>query len=126
MDTMTYVIANSSDVEFVRFDYPEAGRTGRTSTFGEIAVLRDTSYNGTLFVTAFWRVGAATSPMYDFPLGDESGYVIHGSATIELLDSGQVVQLKAGDLYSFRKGTMSRWTFHEPFQKFVVVADGAP
>jgi uncharacterized cupin superfamily protein len=42
-----------------------------------------------------------------------------------LIDSGTSVELKAGDLYSFKKGTLSRWTIHEPFEKFVVVADGA-
>lgn len=119
----THVVANSADARFVRFDYPEAGRTGESSTFGEIAVLRESAYNGNLFVTAFWRAEPATSPLYDFPLGDESGYVVHGRATIELLDTGETVQLSPGDLYSFRKGTLSRWTIHEPFQKFVVVAD---
>jgi uncharacterized cupin superfamily protein len=34
-----------------------------------------------------------------------------------------MVELQAGDLYSFKKGTLTRWTIHEPFQKFVVVAD---
>jgi len=121
--TWTHVVAKSANARFVRFDYPEAGGTGRGSTFGEIAVLRETSHNGNRFVTAFWRVGPATSPLYDFPLGDESGYVIRGSATIELLDSGETVELETGDLYSFRKGTLSRWRVHEPFEKFVVVAD---
>jgi uncharacterized cupin superfamily protein len=64
------------------------------------------------------------SPLYDIPLGDESGYVIRGSATIELLDTGETLELAAGDLYTFRKNTLTRWTIHEPFLKFVVVNDG--
>jgi len=39
------------------------------------------------------------SPLCDFPLGDESGYVIEGSATMELLDSGESIEMKAGDRY---------------------------
>lgn len=65
----------------------------------------------------------ATSPLYDAPLGDEAGYVIRGTATVELLDSGESIELRPGDLYSFTKGTLMRWTIHEPFEKFVVVAD---
>ncbi|MGO4584039.1 cupin domain-containing protein [Arthrobacter sp. 2RAF6] len=123
--TWNHVITSHIAAEFVPFDYPEAGGTGGVSRFGEIAVLRTTAYDGTMHVAAFWRVEPATSPLYDVPLGDESGYVIRGSASIELLDSGETVELKAGDLYSFKKGTLSRWTVHEPFEKFVVVTDGA-
>ncbi|WP_028934069.1 cupin domain-containing protein [Pseudonocardia spinosispora] len=120
----THVIADSAASEFVPFEYPEAGGTGRTRTFGEIAVQRSTAYDGTVHVAAFWRVGATTSPLYDVPMGDESGYVVRGRVTIELVDTGETVELNAGDLYSFKKGTMTRWTFHEPFEKFVVVTDG--
>lgn len=121
----THVITNSSASEFVPFDGPEAGGTGGIATFGEIAVQRDTAYDGTRHVAAFWRAEPATSPLYDVPLGDESGYVIRGSATIELIDTGEEVELKAGDLYSFKKGTLTRWTIHESFEKFVVVTDPA-
>lgn len=121
----THVITNRTAPEFVPFDYPEAGGTGGTSRFGEIAILRSSAYDGSLHVTAFWRVEPAVSPLYDVPLGDESGYVIRGSATIELVDSGQQVELEAGDLYSFKKGTLTRWTINESFEKFVVVTDGS-
>jgi len=120
----SHIIANSDEVEYVPFSYPEAGGTGGTSEFGEIAIVREQSYNGNLLVAAFWKVQPATSPLYNIPLGDESGFVIEGSATIELIDSGETLELKAGDLYSFTKGTLSRWTIHEPFKKFVVVNDG--
>lgn len=122
---LSHIISSSSAAEFVPFDYPEAGGTGGTSRFGEIAILRNTAYDGSLHVAAFWRVEPAVSPLYDVPLGDESGYVIRGSATIELIDTGDELQLRAGDLYSFTKGTLSRWTIHESFEKFVVVTDGA-
>ena len=121
----THVIANSTEVDYVPFAAPAVGGApGETAPFGEISVLREAAYNGNVHVVAFWKVGPATSPLYDVPLGDESGYVIEGSATIELIDSGKSVELKAGDLYSFAKGTLTRWTIHEPFKKFVVVTDG--
>lgn len=123
-DHFTHVIQNPEQVAYQPFVYPVAGGGGETSEFGEIAILREVSYNGNLLVVAFWRVEPAVSPLYDIPLGDESGYVIRGSATIELLDAGETVELRAGDLYSFKKGTLTRWTFHEAFTKFVVVNDG--
>ena len=110
---------------YVEFAAPKAGGAEGTSSFGEISVLRQTGYNGAVHVVGFWKVEPATSPLYDVPLGDESGFVIEGSATIELLDEGTTVELKAGDLYSFKKGTLTRWIIHEPFKKFVVVADSA-
>ena len=118
-----YAVANHELSAYTPFRYPAPGGT-ETSEFGEIAISRESSYNGNLLVVAFWRAQPATSPLYDFPLGDESGYVIEGSATIAFPDSDQSVHLHAGDLYTFRKNTLSRWTIHEPFTKFVVVNDG--
>lgn len=121
--TTGYVIAQSADLDFVPFEHPKAGGEPGTDSFGEIAVVRETSSGGGLFVTAFWRTEPAESPLYDAPLGDESGYVIRGSATVHLVETGQEVELRAGDLYSFSKGTLMRWSVHEPFEKFVVVVD---
>jgi uncharacterized cupin superfamily protein len=118
------IIANPDALDFVPFDYPKAGGEEGTSRFGEISIVRETSHNGNLLVVAFWQVEPSVSPLYDIPLGDESGYVIHGSATIELLDTGETLELGAGDLYMFGKNTLTRWTIHEPFMKFVVVGDG--
>ena len=125
IDQFVHVIAGHDEPEYVPFVYPEAGGTGGTSEFGEIAVLRQGAHDESLLVVAFWRVQPATSPLYDVPLGDESGYVIEGAADIELVDTGEVVSLRAGQLYSFRKGTLTRWTILEPFTKFVVVSDGS-
>lgn len=125
LQQFSHVVAGHEDQEYVPFVYPEAGGTGGTSEFGEIAVLRQGGYDETLLVVAYWRVQPAVSPLYDVPLGDESGYVIEGSADIELVDSGEVVHLEAGQLYSFKKGTLTRWSILEPFTKFVVVNDGS-
>ena len=124
-EQFTHVIAGHEEPDYVPFAGPEVGGTGKTVEFGEIAVLRQGAYDGKVLVVGFWRAQPATSPLYDVPLGDESGYVIEGSADIELVDSGEVVHLKAGQLYSFKKGTLTRWTIREPFKKFVVVNDGS-
>lgn len=118
------IIADADSLDFVPFEYPKAGGEEGTSVFGEISVVRETSHNGNLLVVAFWKVEPAVSPLYDISLGDESGYVMSGSATIELLDTGEKRELHAGELYTFQKNTMTRWTIHEPFMKFVVVNDG--
>ena len=125
VEQFTHVIAGPEEPEYVPFVYPEAGGTGGSSEFGEIAVLRQGAHDGTLLVAAYWRVQPGVSPLYDVPLGDESGYVIEGSADIEIVDTGEVVHLQAGQLYSFKKGTLTRWTILEPFTKFVVVNDGS-
>lgn len=119
----THIVGIPDGLEFVPFSHPEAGGGGGMVTFGEIAVLREASHNGNPFVTAFWRSEAATSPLYDVGLGDEAGYIVRGSASVEIVDTGEVVELATGDAYSFRKDTLTRWTIHESFQKFVVVAD---
>jgi uncharacterized protein len=36
------------------------------------------------------------------------------------LATGEHIELKAGDIASFPKGTQSVWTFSEPFKKFTV------
>lgn len=120
-----YVITGTESLDFVPFAAPEVGGDGMAE-FGEAALVRTESYNGNPLFVGFWRSEPATSPLYDVPLGDESGYVVTGRATIELLDSGRTVELGAGQCYTFRKGTLTRWTIHEPFVKFVVVNDGPP
>ena len=124
-EQFTHVIAGHEEPKYVPFAGPEVGGTGGTAEFGEIAVLRQGAYDGKVLVVGFWRALPATSPLYDVSLGDESGYVIEGSADIELIDSGEVLHLKAGQLYSLKKGTLTRWTILEPFKKFVVVNDGS-
>ena len=48
--------------------------------------------------------------------------MLEGSATIELLDSGERVEVREGDIATFDKGTRSMWTFTKPFKKFTVIS----
>jgi uncharacterized cupin superfamily protein len=117
------VIAHHDQVEWAPFEHPEAGGTGRTVSFGEAAIIRAGSTSGHPLVVAYWRSQPATSPLYDVPLGDESGFVVEGRASVELVESGEVIEMRAGQSYTLGKGTLTRWTIHEPFVKFVVVND---
>ncbi len=121
-----YPIVNVEDaLSYVPFDYP--GVLEPVSRFGEISLVRTQSYNGKFHAVGFWKVEPGVSPLYDIPLGDETGMVLEGSATIELLDADHRVkstlQLRTGDVYTFEKGTLQRWQVHESFRKFVIVVD---
>jgi uncharacterized cupin superfamily protein len=65
-----------------------------------------------------WRSDPAT---YDYPfLVDETFHVIEGTVSIELPDSGDTVELRAGDVAYFSRGTRSIWRVTETFRKFVI------
>lgn len=66
----------------------------------------------------YWRSEPATYA-YAFDT-DETFVVLDGAATIEL-DTGETVEVKAGDMAYFAAGTQSTWTITESFRKFVVV-----
>lgn len=67
-----------------------------------------------------WRSQPAT---YDYLFEqDETFVVLEGSATIELPDTGETVEVSAGDVAYFVGGTRSVWTITRSFAKFVVVA----
>jgi len=53
--------------------------------------------------------------------GDETFYVLEGICTIEP-DGGEPVELRAGDVASFRKGTTSTWTVRQRLRKFFVIS----
>jgi len=68
-----------------------------------------------------WRSDPATYG-YLFE-GDEAFHVVEGAATVELPDTGEKVELRAGDVAYFSAGTRSVWTITQPFKKFVVIAN---
>ena len=68
-----------------------------------------------------WRSDPAT---YDYLFeGDEAFHVVEGAATAELPDTGERIELRAGDVAYFSAGTRSVWTITQPFKKFVVIAN---
>jgi uncharacterized protein len=48
---------------------------------------------------------------------DEMFVVVAGRATIELLDTGRVLEVTAGDVCVLTEGERTRWTIHETFRK---------
>jgi uncharacterized cupin superfamily protein len=66
-----------------------------------------------------WRSDPAT---YDYLFEkDEAFHVVAGAVTIELPDTGERIELGAGDVAYFSAGTRSVWTITQPFKKFVVM-----
>lgn len=126
MDTAkAFYLANTEIDDYVTFTYevPDGG----TETFGEINWIRQQGSGEHTLLVGLWRVREASqSPLYTFGAGDESLVVLEGEVTIELLDTGESVDLKPGDIASFSKGTRSIWNFHSPFKKFVVIAHDEP
>ena len=53
--------------------------------------------------------------------GDETFVVLSGVATVELLESGEVLQLAAGSVARLESGTHTRWTVTETLRKVYVV-----
>jgi uncharacterized cupin superfamily protein len=88
---------------------------------GEEHALRSTGSHGNEHEASLWRTDAPARYEYTFT-GDESFCVLEGSVTIELVETGELVELKAGDIASFSQGTRSVWTFSEPFKKFTVIS----
>ena len=88
---------------------------------GEAHDLRSGGSRGNVHEACLWRTGAPARYEYFFE-GDESFYVLEGSVSIELLDTGERVELGVGDMASFAQGTRSVWTFTEPFKKFTVIS----
>jgi uncharacterized cupin superfamily protein len=114
LDESAYVTdrADTADFEPMAVDGAEVG---------EAHWLRTEGSHGNEHEACLWRTGAPASYEYLFT-GDESFVVLEGSVSIELTDTGERVDLVAGDIATFNKGTRSVWTFTEPFKKFTVIS----
>lgn len=70
---------------------------------------------------SLWRSDPGT---YDYLfVGDEAFHVLEGAATVKLPDTGEIVDLRVGDVAYFSAGTRSIWTITEPFKKFTVISN---
>jgi uncharacterized cupin superfamily protein len=87
---------------------------------GEFHQIEPTSGSAKELDACLWRSDPAT---YDYRFDrDEAFHVLEGAATINLLDTEEKVELRAGDVAYFSAGTRSIWTITEPFKKFTVIA----
>ena len=58
-----------------------------------------------------------------YPFGaDETIHALEGELVIDLVETGETVVLKPGDVASFTKGTKSTWTVTSPFKKLFVIS----
>jgi Predicted enzyme of the cupin superfamily len=88
---------------------------------GEFHQIEPTGDSADKLDACLWRSDPAT---YDYLFeGDEAFHVLEGAATVELPDTGEKVELRAGDVAYFAAGTRSIWTITKPFKKFTVIAN---
>jgi uncharacterized cupin superfamily protein len=86
---------------------------------GEMRALTVEGSSGGALDAGLWRSEPATHDY--FFADDETFLVLEGSATIELPDTGETIEVTAGDMAYFVSGTRSVWTITQRFKKFVVV-----
>jgi uncharacterized cupin superfamily protein len=86
---------------------------------GESHQLEPTGASATDLDVSLWRSGPAT---YDYVFErDEANLVVEGEAVVELPESGERIELRAGNVAYFKAGMPSIWTIRQPFKKFVVM-----
>ena len=89
------------------------------SQMGEFRGLEPKGASANELDVGVWRSDPAT---YDYLFEkDEAFHVVAGAATIELPDTGERIEVRAGDVAYFSAGTRSVWTITQPFMKFVVM-----
>jgi uncharacterized cupin superfamily protein len=89
------------------------------SQVGESRQLEPTGASTTELDVSLWRSDPAT---YDYLFDrDEANLVVAGAAKVDLPETGERIELRAGNVAYFRAGIRSIWTITEPFVKFVVM-----
>jgi uncharacterized cupin superfamily protein len=88
---------------------------------GEFHQIEPTAGSAKKLDVCLWRSDPAT---YDYLFeGDEAFHVLDGTATVDLPDAEETIELGAGDVAYFSAGTRSIWTITQPFKKFTVIAN---
>ena len=89
------------------------------SQVGESHQLEPAGASANALDVSLWRSDPET---YDYLFErDEANLVVAGAATVELPETGERIELRAGNIAYFRAGTRSVWSIAEPFKKFVVM-----
>jgi uncharacterized protein len=87
---------------------------------GEVHWIRTEGAEGATLNVGLWRSGPQSFP-YPFT-ADETIHALEGELVVDLVESGEQVVLRPGDIASFTKGTKSTWTATEPFKKLFVIS----
>ncbi|MEJ2865600.1 cupin domain-containing protein [Actinomycetospora flava] len=87
---------------------------------GEVHWIRTEGAEGATLNVGLWRSEPQSFP-YPFT-ADETIHALEGELVVDLVESGEQVVLRRGDIASFTKGTKSTWTVTEPFKKFFVIS----
>ena len=87
---------------------------------GEVHWIRTDGAEGATLNVGLWRSEPQSFP-YPFA-ADETIHALEGELVVDLVESGEQVVLRPGDIASFTKGTKSTWTVTRPFKKFFVIS----
>lgn len=84
----------------------------------EVAWLRAETEGGSVLYAGLFRAQPST---YGYVYaGHETFHVLDGEVEIRL-ENGEVINLRAGDIASFKKGDKCTWKIASPFKKFFVI-----
>lgn len=84
----------------------------------EVSWLRADAEGDSVLYAGLFRALPSTFP-YVYA-GHETFHVLEGEVEIRL-DSGEVINLRSGDIASFQKGDKCTWKITRPFKKFFVI-----
>lgn len=87
---------------------------------GEVHWIRTEGAEGATLNVGLWRSEPQSFP-YPFT-ADETIHALEGELVIDMVETGEKVVLKPGDVASFTKGTRSTWTVTSPFKKLFVIS----
>lgn len=133
----TYVNPDPSEWLPLEFDRPENGPRPGHYTAGEHVFFRTSGSTDYSLLMGIWRTGA-TSPGCDpvtgavefpwnAPNGDEQVYVIEGSVTITVRETGESRTYNPGDVFSQTAGLDTDWSIPGPyFKKYFVITQSEP
>ena len=109
--TRSHVVERAGSGDYAPFIH-------RGKAVGELRELTPDGAESTQLSAGLWR---SVPAIYDYLFeADEAFVVLEGAATVALPQTGETVELAAGDVAYFLRGTPSVWTVTEPFLKFVV------
>lgn len=93
---------------------------------GEVSWIRDSGADGVDVRVGVWRCADGEFPE-PFPVkfaGAETLYVLEGTLRLEVLETGEVITVRPGDIVSVERDTETTWTVPSAFKAVMFIAGG--
>jgi uncharacterized cupin superfamily protein len=110
--------SSASATDYQPFDTPNGAE-------GEVHWIRESGSDGVDLRSGIWRCAPGQIPDA-LPVtfaGAETLYLIEGDLHVELVDQDRTLELRAGDIASFERGTPTLWSVKTPVKALMVIAD---